>query len=117
MKVMFALAERDGYPVGENWPELVAAVDEGTQDDNPDAYWQDVERARGAWGGEMGEVRHFVIDVPDDVIEAAFAPNVVDAAVTEVTESHVHRHQWRGEDYVCGCGDILFRIVPKAATS
>lgn len=22
---------------------------------------------------------------------------------------HVHRHQWRGEDYVCGCGDVMPR--------
>ena len=84
MKVMFALAERRGYPLSSYWPELVAAVDEGTRDDNPDAYWQELERARGAWGDEMGEVRHFVVDVPDGVIRAAFAPTVVDAPVKVV---------------------------------
>ena len=81
MKVTFALMERAGYPVEGHWPELVAAVDEGTQGDNPDWYPQEVERALGAMGKEAGEVRHFEVDVPDEVIEAAFRPTLVDAAV------------------------------------
>ena len=65
MQIMFALAERRGYPVGENWPELIAAVDEGTDGDNPAYYPAQVELARGSWGTEMGDVRHFVVDLPD----------------------------------------------------
>lgn len=79
MEIMFALAERRGYPVGENWPELIAAVDEGADGDNPAHYPAEVERAKGAWGAEMVAVRHFVVDVPDDVMRDAFRPTTVTA--------------------------------------
>ena len=107
MKVMFALAERDGYPVPENSPELVAVVDEGTQDDNPYAYWRDVERARGA----LDQVRHFVVDVPDETIRAAFVPTVVVAA----DEIDV---EWTETDFdalcrVCPEADLARRVVPQ----
>ena len=35
MQIMFALAERRGYPISENWPELIAAVDEGSASSPP----------------------------------------------------------------------------------
>lgn len=79
MQIMFALAERRGYPISENWPELIAAVDEGTDGDNPAYYPAQVELARGSWGTEMGDVRHFVVDLPDDVMRQAFRPTTVTA--------------------------------------
>lgn len=85
MKVMFALAKRLDDPSGEPWYECVAAVDEVFNAENPDWFASQVERDQGAWGWEPGEsARHFVVDVPDEVIRAAFAPTVVDAHVTVV---------------------------------
>ena len=57
MKVMFALAERKGYPV-----DRFAAIDEGTHDESPSFYGHEIERARHRWGGDLVQIRHFEVD-------------------------------------------------------
>ena len=87
MKVMFALAERRGYPVDRFYPELLAAVDEGTHDEAPSFYGHEIERAAQACGLDpLVQIRHFEVDVPDSVIRDAFgaSPVTVDAPVRHV---------------------------------
>ena len=72
MRVWFTLAERRGCPIESYWPELLAATDEGTWDENPDAYRGDLARARESWGDDLAREREFIIDVPDDLILRAF---------------------------------------------
>lgn len=50
MMVYFALAERRGFLLDQYNPELIAAVDEGTVEDNPGCYDEQIERARGLLG-------------------------------------------------------------------
>ena len=86
MKVMFALAERRGYPVDRFYPELLAAVDEGTHDEDPSFYGHEIERARHRRLDPPVQIRHFEVDVPDSVIRDAFgaSPVTVDAPVRHV---------------------------------
>lgn len=86
MKVMFALAERKGYPVDRFYPELIAAIDEGTHDESPRLYDHELERARLAAGEALVQIRHFEVEVPDSVIRDAFGtgPVTVDAPVRHI---------------------------------
>jgi hypothetical protein len=62
---------------GKDVPEMVSAVDEYTDDDNPSWYVQDVEKQKSAYGSEALAWAEIVFDVPDTVFDKAFAPTVV----------------------------------------
>jgi len=77
MKVFMIWGQRTcDYP-GAYAPELLAAADEYTEDDNPDYLAGEENKAREmVSNGEMSYIRRLSFEVPDDAFEAAFIPDV-----------------------------------------
>jgi hypothetical protein len=77
MKVFTIWGQRTcNYP-GEYAPELLAAADEYTEDDNPDYLAGEEDKAKGmVESGEMSYIRRISFEIPDADFEAAFIPDV-----------------------------------------
>jgi hypothetical protein len=68
-----------GVRKGESTPELMAAWDEFSIDENS-MGWQDAcERAIDSWGDQLDIYRYIKIQVDMDKIEAAFEPVTLQA--------------------------------------
>jgi hypothetical protein len=57
---------------GESMPELMAAWDEYSVDQNYEGWREDCERAIKSWGDDLQEKRYLDIDVSEQEVIAAF---------------------------------------------
>jgi len=77
MKVIMIWGQRHcDYP-GEYAPELLAAADEYTEDDNPAYLAAEEDKAKEMVdSGEMDFIRRIVFSVPREAFDAIFSPYV-----------------------------------------
>jgi hypothetical protein len=62
-------------------PELLVAWDEFSIDAHPEGFEEEVTRALGSLGSDLGVHRRIVISVPDRDITTAFLPDEVEGVV------------------------------------
>lgn len=72
MDIIAAFGKRRGYDLEYYLPELITAVDEGTMDENPDFFQEEIRRVSETWGDEMEAIRVFEFSLPDSKLKEAF---------------------------------------------